>query len=254
MNISLITATYNSVETIADTIDSVRNQNIDNLEYIIIDGNSNDGTLEIIKQNNDVVTKFISESDKGIYDALNKGLKISTGDIIGFLHSDDYYTHNLVLSEIKDIFENQNIDFLYGDLQYVTSDIPPKIFRHWNSGNFILSNLKKGWMPPHPTVYFKKSLIEKIGYFDTSFNISADYDWLIRCLTIPEIKVAYIPKVLIKMKMGGKSNKSIKNILKKSKEDYKIIKKNKIGGIYTIFLKNFCKINQFLFCKSKIII
>jgi glycosyltransferase len=245
MKISLITATYNSVDTIAETISSVKRQNFDNLEYIIIDGNSSDGTLDIINQNKDVITKLISEPDNGIYHALNKGMKMASGEIIAFIHSDDLFAENWVLSEINTLFEKQKTDFVYGDLQYITSDSPPKIIRHWRSGEYNSSKLKKGWMPPHPTVYFKRDLIEKIGFFNTSYNISADYDWMVRCLTYPEINVAYIPKVLIKMKTGGKSNRNLKNIIRKSHEDYKIIKQNKIGGFFTLFLKNFNKINQF---------
>jgi len=219
VKISLITATFNSVKTIATTIDSVRSQNIDNLEYIIIDGGSSDGTPDIINQYKDVVSKVICEPDKGIYDALNKGIKIASGEIIGFLHSDDIFADNQVLEEVISTFEKDSVDLLYGDLQYVTTGIPPKILRHWKSGTFCRSNLKKGWMPPHPTVYFKRELIEKIGDFNLSYSISADYDWIVRCLTLPEIKVEYLPKLMIKMKTGGKSNSSLKNIIKKSKED-----------------------------------
>ena len=245
MKLSLITASYNSAKTINETISSVRRQDVDNLEYIIIDGGSTDGTLEIINQNKDIVSILISEPDNGIYDALNKGIKNSSGDIIGFLHSDDYFADNKILNEVKTVFEKQKIDFLYGDLQYITSDNPPKILRYWKSGEFKFSNLKKGWMPPHPTVYFKKNLMGKIDFFDTSYSISADYDWIIRHLTIPEIKVFYLPKVLIKMKTGGKSNNNLKNIIQKSCEDYKIITKNNLGGLYTLLNKNVTKINQF---------
>jgi glycosyltransferase len=245
MKISLITATFNNANTIEETINSVRSQDIENFEYIIIDGGSKDETLEIINQYKDVVTTLISEPDNGIYDALNKGIKNATGDIIGFLHSGDYFANNMVLNEIQTYFEKQYIDFLYGDLQYITSDIPPKILRYWKSGYFKFSNLKKGWMPPHPTVYFKNVLIDDVGSFNTLYTISADYDWIIRCLTLPKIKVAYIPKVLIKMTIGGKSNKSLINIIKKSCEDYKIIKNNKIGGFFTLIFKNTTKIIQF---------
>lgn len=247
MKISLITATYNSASTISATINSVRNQNIDNLEYIIIDGGSTDGTHEIINQNKDMITKYISEKDAGIYDALNKGMKMASCEIVGFLHSDDIFADNDTLKEIIDVFEKQSVDFIYGDLQYVTAGTPQKILRHWKSNNFSRNNLKKGWMPPHPTVYFKRELIEKIGFFNTSYIISADYDWVIRCLTQQDIKVAYIPKVLVKMRAGGKSNSSLKNIIQKSKEDYKIIRQNKIGNIWTLILKNISKINQFVF-------
>jgi len=245
MKISLITATFNSANTISETIDSVRQQNFENLEYIIIDGASSDGTLEILKQHNDLISKLISQPDSGIYDALNKGLKNVSGDIVGFLHSDDILADNNILAEINNLFETKNIDLLYGDLQYITNDLPPKIIRYWRSGDFSPPLLKKGWMPPHPTVYFKRDLIEKIGLFNTSFKISADYDWIVRSLTNPEIKVEYLPKVLVKMKTGGVSNRNLKKIFQKSYEDYKIIKQNKIGNFNTLILKNFSKINQF---------
>lgn len=245
MKISLITATFNSVNTITATIDSVRSQDVDNLEYIIIDGGSSDGTLEIINQNKDVISKLRSESDKGIYFALNKGIEMASGEIVGFLHSDDIFADNQILKEVITMFEKESVDLLYGDLQYITTDSPPRVLRYWKSGIFQHSNLKKGWMPPHPTVYFKKDLIGKTGFFNTSYNISADYDWIVRSLSLPEIKVAYLPKVLVKMRTGGKSNRSLKNIIQKSREDYKIIRHNKIGGIFTLLLKNIGKVGQF---------
>ena len=245
MKLSLITATYNSADIIINAISSVKDQKIDDLEYIIIDGGSTDGTLEIIKDNTDIVSKWISEPDKGIYDALNKGLRMASGDIVGFLHSDDNFANSSILQNIIDSFDKQSIDFLYGDLEYITSAEPHKVLRYWKSGNFTSKKLRKGWMPPHPTVYFKRELIEKVGQFDTSYTISADYDWMVRCLTSSEIKVDYIPEVLIKMRTGGASNRSLKNIIKKSREDYKIIRRNKIGGFNTLFYKNFGKIGQF---------
>ena len=245
MKLSLITATYNSAETISNAINSVRNQKIDNLEYIVIDGCSTDGTLEILKENADIISKWVSEPDNGIYDALNKGLKMASGEIVGFLHSDDSFANDRILQNIIDIFDMQPIDFLYGDLEYITSAEPYKVLRYWKSGYFTPKNLKKGWMPPHPTVYFKRNLIDRIGQFNTSYSISADYDWMMRCLTIPKLKVAYIPEVLIKMRTGGASNRSLKNIIKKSQEDYKIIRRNKIGNFITLLYKNFGKIGQF---------
>ena len=245
MKLSLITATYNSADIIKNAINSVRNQRIDNLEYIVIDGCSTDGTVEILKENTDVISKWVSEPDKGIYDALNKGLKMASGDIVGFLHSDDNFANNRILKNIIDNFEEQSIDFLYGDLEYITSAEPYKVLRYWKSGNFKPENLKKGWMPPHPTVYFKRELIDKVGGFDTSYTIAADYDWMARCLTTSGLKVAYIPEVLIKMRTGGASNRSLKNIIKKSREDYKIIRRNKIGNFNTLLYKNFGKIGQF---------
>ena len=245
MKISLITATFNSANTFLLTIESVRSQNFDNLEYIVIDGGSTDNTLEIINQNRDIITKLITVPAKGIYDALNVGLKNVSGDVAGFLHSDDYFADIDTLKIINNVFENRNVDFCYGDLQYIAKENPQKVLRHWRSSEFSTKALKRGWMPPHPSVYFNSKLIEEIGFFDTTYKISADYDWLIRCLIREDINVEYIPKVLIKMRTGGESNRNVKNIIKKSQEDYKIIRKNKIGNIFTLFCKNFSKLGQF---------
>lgn len=245
MKLSLITATFNSVETITDTILSVRDQHIDNLEYIIIDGGSTDGTVEILKNNADIVSCWISEPDNGIYDALNKGVQMATGNIVGFLHSDDFFADNQVLNDIVTLFNSQPVDFLYGDLEYVTHNAPYKILRYWKSGDFSSRKLKNGWMPPHPTVYFKRELFHKTGGFDTGYSIAADYDWMVRCLEQPNLKITYLPKVIVRMKTGGASNKNLGNIIRKSMEDYKIIRRNKIGGFGTLFCKNFGKLGQF---------
>ncbi len=247
MKLSLITVTFNSAKTINDTIGSVRSQANPNIEYIIIDGGSNDGTLDIIKTNSDLITTWISEPDNGIYEALNKGLDIATGEIVGFLHADDIFANTNILNEIISAFENSDADFLYGDLVYITSRHPFNVIRYWQSGPFLKSSLYRGWMPPHPTVYFKRNLLHRTGLFNTQFKIAADYDWLLRCLTIPELKVYYLPKVMVKMRVGGASNKNIYRIIKKTKEDYRAIKSNKVGGIYTLFYKNFGKLNQFFY-------
>lgn len=246
MKVSLITVTYNSVKTLCDTINSVRIQNVTDLEYIVIDGGSNDGTIDLLSESGDVVTRWISEPDNGIYDAMNKGLKLASGEIIGFLHADDCFKGAKILNEVIGLFTTNNIDFLYGNLEYILATTPPKVLRYWQSGEFSTAMLKRGWMPPHPTVYFKRSLVDSIGLFDTSYTIAADYDWLLRCLNLPSLKVLYWPHVMVQMRVGGVSNKNLSGIIKKSREDYRAIKSNKIGGIYTLMLKNFGKVTQFL--------
>ena len=241
MKISIITATLNNEKTIKDTLTSVANQSYKNIEHIIIDGKSTDNTLSIVKKFQHV-SKIISEKDKGIYFALNKGIDIATGDIIGFLHADDYFAYNEVAENIARLFI-EGAEIVYANLDYISFG-NDKIIRHWTSGDFNLKKLKRGWMPPHPTFYAKKDLFLKFGNFNTNFKISADYDLMTRFLkNATEIK--YLPKVIVKMRIGGKSNNSLKHILQKSAEDLKSMRKNQIGGIATLFLKNFRKINQF---------
>jgi glycosyltransferase len=246
MHLTLITVTFNACASLEETILSVQQQHYNNLEYLIVDGGSTDGTLEMVKKYAEVVTSFVSEPDKGIYDAMNKGLKRATGDVVGFLHADDRFAHPRVLNDIMAAFETKPSDALYGDLQYVTSFEPLKVLRHWKSGAFNCQLIKKGWMPPHPTVYFKRSLLKQIGYFDTSYKIAADYDWLLRLLQVEDVSVDYLPEVLVYMSTGGTSNKSIGNIIQKSKEDYRAIRQNKVGGVLTLVNKNLGKVGQFL--------
>lgn len=250
MKLSLITVTYNSAETLKETIQSVRHQEMDDFEYIVVDGNSKDSTTQLLSLNEDIITRWISEPDNGIYDAMNKGLKMATGDIIGFLHADDQLASFNTLKNIISAFSNGEIDLLYGDLLYVQAKNPENTIRYWKSGQFKHGLLKLGWMPPHPTVYFKRNLINKIGFFDTTFKIAADYDWILRCLICKDIKVFYLPKVLVRMRIGGASNKSLKNIYRKTREDYRAIRNNEIGGIATLLIKNISKIPQF-FSKNK---
>ncbi len=249
MQLSLITVAFNACASLEETILSVQQQYYKNIEYLIVDGGSTDETLEMVKKYPETVTSFVSEPDNGIYDAMNKGLKRATGDVVGFLHADDRFAHSQVLIDIMNVFDNKEVDVLYGDLQYVTSFDPLKVLRHWESGVFSRQLIKKGWMPPHPTVYFKRSLVQQIGFFDTSFKISADYDWLLRLLLSDGVSISYLPKVLVYMATGGASNKSIRNIIQKSKEDYRAIRQNKAGSLLTLANKNLSKVGQFLFHK-----
>lgn len=246
MKISIITSVYNNETTIKDAIESVINQTYQDIEYVIVDGASSDGTVEIIKSYGDKITTFVSEPDKGIYDGLNKGIGLATGDIVAFLHSDDLYATDSIVEQIAQEFkDDSSLDGVYGDLIYTPKDNTSKVLRYWKSKEFDKSLLKKGWMPAHPTLFLKRSVYEKYGKFDLGFKIAADYDFMLRILS-DGIKVKYIPQVLYKMRVGGESNKSIKNILLKSKEDLKAIKQNKVGGFYTLLIKNLSKIKQFI--------
>jgi glycosyltransferase len=245
MKVSVITAVYNNKSTIADTIQSVKNQSYEDIEYIIIDGASTDGTIDVIKQYLADVSIFISEPDRGIYDGLNKGISNATGDIICFLHSDDLYQDNFVIEKVVNLFKKTGCDSLYGDLTYVSKDNTDSIVRFWRSGYFHFKKLKYGWMPPHPTFFVKAKIYKKYGTFDTSLRISADYDSMLRFLGKEKISITYLPQVLIKMRVGGESNNSIKNLIRKTKEDYHVIRKNKTGNVGTLVIKNISKIPQF---------
>ena len=246
MNVTIITASFNSALSIKTCLDSVVHQNYNDIEYLIIDGKSSDATLKIIKvyQQKFPFIKLISEKDSGIYDALNKGVQLASGDIIGFVHSDDFLEFNDIIYHIVSMTKSENLDGVYGDLQYVDKSNTKKIIRSWKSCDFKPRLLKQGWMPPHPTLFLKKEVYQKHGLFDLSYRISADYDFLLRIFKDPELKFGYLPKVITKMRVGGVSNQSLKNIIKKSKEDYRAIRINNIGNFLTLARKNFSKIKQ----------
>ncbi|PRY89523.1 glycosyltransferase family 2 protein [Marinilabilia salmonicolor] len=244
--ISLITVTYQSAETLKDTIESVRRQRFDDLEYIVVDGGSVDGTLDILKNSSDVVDRWISEPDNGIYDAMNKGIALASGEVIGFLHADDMFANGEVIGNVLDRYDDSKFHLLYGDLEYVRSENPEQVVRFWRSGSFRRQQLQRGWMPPHPTVYVRREFFEKIGGFNTEYRISADYEWLLRALSFPSVKVEYLPEVLVRMRMGGASNKSLRNVIAKSGEDLRALKDNGVGGFRTLFWKNASKISQFV--------
>ena len=245
VKISVITAVYNARYSIEKALKSVLSQNYDNFELIVIDGASTDGTSEIIENFKDNISVFINEPDDGIYDALNKGIKCATGDVIGFLHADDVFENNDILSKLAKAFLNSELDAVYGDLVYVSKSNPAKILRYWNSGRYSREMLKRGWMPPHTTFYCRRSVYIEMGMFDVSFDIAADYDCMLRFLTSKKFSCGNIPEVLVRMRVGGKSNQSLSNILKKSVEDYRAITRNNVGGISTLIAKNLRKIPQF---------
>ena len=247
LKISIVTAVLNRAGTIAQAIDSLNQQSYpsDLVQHIIIDGLSTDGTREICELHRNSSSMLISESDEGIYYALNKGIELATGDIVGILHSDDFYADQNILNDVAKLFEC-GVDIVYGDLNYISKLDTRKIIRKWVSGKFDRRKLKYGWMAPHPTVFLRSSLIKKLGIFDTNYRISADYDALVRYFNYDNIKFAYIPRVMVNMRVGGESNRSLNKILQKMKEDYMVIKKNKVGGFISLACKNLSKFNQFI--------
>lgn len=244
--ISIITVSYNSQSTIKHTIDSVSSQTYKNKEYILIDGASQDWTLDILDFKKDEIDNFVSEKDDGIYDAMNKGIKAATGDIIGILNSDDFYYNQDVLSKVAKVFEETNCDCLYGDLIFVNKGDISKIVRYWKSGKFEKNIMKKGWMLPHPTFFVKKKIYQKYGLYNTSLKRAADYEMILRLLHKEKINIEYIPEILIKMRVGGESNASIWNRLKGNNEDNIAWNLNGLKKPHFIrFIKPFRKISQF---------
>lgn len=247
LKISVITAVCNRADTIAAAVKSVLKQTYPDVEYVIIDGASSDGTLSILKSiaHNLNNILLVSEPDNGIYDALNKGLKYATGDIIGILHSDDYFADEQVLKHVAEAFVDEGVDAVYGDLVYVAKDDTSRIIRLWRAGEYHPSNLARGWMPPHPTLFLRRRVIERWGGYDTRYRISADYDSILRYFGKGLIRTVYIPRVLVKMRLGGESNRSLGRILRKSKEDYLALHRNGIGGLSVLLWKNLSKVGQF---------
>ncbi|WP_122094950.1 glycosyltransferase family 2 protein [Rahnella sp. Larv3_ips] len=246
MKVTIITATFNSSKTIQDTILSLESQTYNNIEYIIVDGDSKDNTLEIINEYSTRVSTVICEPDKGIYDALNKGISAATGDVIGFLHSDDILAYPDAITDIVSKFSEGNFDAVYADLEYVSQDNTNHVVRKWKSGDYNVNKLKYGWMPPHPSFYMKRSRYIEWGVFNLNYKISADYDSLLRYLWVHKAKAVYLPRVLTKMRVGGISNRSLKNIIQKSREDVNVIKMNGLFWPIALLFKNLSKLPQFI--------
>jgi glycosyltransferase involved in cell wall biosynthesis len=219
VRISVITAVYNRASTLASAIESVLNQSYGNIEYIVVDGNSTDGTDKVVEQYEGKVAKYIREGDFGIYDALNKGIAAASGDVVGVLHADDLLANRDVLSSIAAKFEDDSMEAVYGDLIYVSSENTSNIARYWQSGVYSRNSFRWGWMPPHPTVYLRRKNFIDYGGYRVDFQISSDYELLIRMLYAQRLQTAYIDRVLVKMRLGGKSNSSMWNRLLANHED-----------------------------------
>jgi glycosyltransferase involved in cell wall biosynthesis len=246
MRITVITVCYNRKATIEKAIKSVLEQNYHNIEYIIIDGNSSDGTKEIIESYRDRISQYISEPDKGMYDAINKGLKLATGDIIGLMHSDDEFYDEKVLTKIAARFNyDPSIDGVYGDGVYVSNDKEERLIRNRIGGPFSLKKVKSGWLPLHPTVYLKKSIIDKYGLYNIDFKIASDTEFLLRYLYKFKIKMTYINAYIVKMRMGGMST-NVKRIFEVFYEDYKIYKYHGLAAFLVVLLKKSIALRQYL--------
>jgi glycosyltransferase involved in cell wall biosynthesis len=249
LTISVVTATWNCASTLPDCLASVARQNYKNREHVIIDGASTDGTIDVINRHVDQIATFKSEPDKGIYDALNKGIQLATGDVVGFLHADDLYASAKVLAKIAQAFEDPTVCAVYGDLEYVSQQDTSKVIRRWKGKPFNNNDLGWGWMPAHPTLYVRREWYSKIGGFDISYRIAADYLSILKLFTQPRFKSEYISDVLVTMRLGGASNKSIKAIVKKSKEDWRALRScgfSVSSALRAITWKNLSKLSQFI--------
>lgn len=252
MKISIVTVTYNSAKTIKDCLNSLLEQASPVYEHVIVDGVSTDTTIKIVNSykkkyaTKQIKLKIISEKDKGLYDAMNKGILKANGDIIGILNSDDLYADKNILKEVKKVFLSKQTETLYGDLVYVQKNDTAKVVRNWRSGKFNKKNFYAGWMPPHPTFFVKKIVYEKYGLFNLSLPLAADYEIMLRFLLKHGVSTYYLPKVFIKMRLGGVSNKSIKNIVINYLENKKAWRLNALRPrFYTIIMKKVLKLRQY---------
>jgi glycosyltransferase involved in cell wall biosynthesis len=247
MKISIVTAVYNRARTIGDAIRSVSEQDHPDVEHVVIDGASNDATMQIVRSSVLRLPIVVSEPDAGIYDALNKGVQRATGDVVGLLHSDDVFADHRVVSDVAACFSDPAVNLVYGDLDYVGSRDGQRVVRHWKAGHLNSAGLRAGWMPPHPTVFVKADLYRSLGWFRTEFSISADYELMLRMFLSGKVVHRYLPRVLVRMRTGGESNRSIERILTKSSEDFAALRWNgftKAGAVRALLLKNLRKVGQ----------
>jgi glycosyltransferase len=246
MKFSIITAVYRAEKTVSQAIESVAVQSYRNLEHIVVEGCSPDGSLAAIRKASHARMVVISEPDRGIYDALNKGIERASGDIVGCMHADDSFTHERVLERIAAAFADPAIEAVYGDLDYVSKDDTSSVIRHWQAGPFERRKLTLGWMPPHPTLYVRRHVFERYGAYDVGFRVAADYEFVLRYFSQTLCQPGYIPEVLVKMRVGGESNRNLAKVLLKMREDYRALRRYRVGGLITLAAKTATKLPQFV--------
>lgn len=246
MKVSIITVAYNSADTIEDCIKSVLSQEYPNIEYLLVDGKSTDETLDIVRKYQDSIQKVVSEPDEGIYHAMNKGLELCSGDVVGFLNSDDIYADSKVITRVVEQLKSSGADSCYGDLVYVDRTDIDVVRRKWVSGKYERNNFLKGWMPPHPTFFLKRVHYQQYRGFNLDFRTSADYELMLRMLFKHEISATYLNRILVKMRTGGQSNVSVSNRIKANLEDRNAWKVNDLKPpFWTTIRKPLSKLGQF---------
>lgn len=246
--ISVITATYNCASTVGDCLASVAEQTWPHRQHIVVDGASTDGTLQLLQAHRPQLAALHSGPDQGIYDALNKGLALAQGDVVGFLHADDVYAHDQVLAHVAAAFEDPGVAAVYGDLHYVRRDDTTQVVRRWAAGACSARRLAWGWMPPHPTLYVRREWYARIGGFDTRYRIAADYLSVLQMFTQPGFRATWLPEVMVLMRLGGASNRSLRAIARKSVEDWRALRQTRagaLGGVGALVWKNLSKLGQF---------
>jgi glycosyltransferase involved in cell wall biosynthesis len=235
LKVSIITVCLNSSKTIISTLQSISDQAYSNIEHIIVDGGSTDGTLDLVKTWRSHEIKLINRPNLGIYQSMNTGINLSTGDIVGILNADDFFSDNTVITDITNIFQNKNPDAIFGDIVYVHQSNLNLIIRNWSSGPYRKDAFKMGWQPPHPTFYLRRDLYMKYGLYDAAFKTAADFELMLRFFEIHEISSEYLPRVLVKMRIGGVSNKSYRNILIANYANLLAFNKNNLKVNYFLY-------------------
>ncbi len=247
MKISIITVAYNAVSTITDTLRSVAAQSHPEIEHIVVDGASTDGTLEIIERNGKRIAQLISEPDQGVYDAMNKGLHLAMGEVVGFLNADDVYMHPEVLAKVAATMADPTLDACYADLVYVDRLQTNNVVRHWTSQDYVPGLFEKGWMPAHPTFFVRKSVYEKFGGFNLHYRLQADFELALRFMCIHDIQTRYVPEIWVRMRMGGMSNNSIRNMIRGNLEAYAACRANGLSvPPWFILTKVLSRVPQFI--------
>lgn len=250
VKISIITSCFNREATIGQTIESVLSQDYEDIEYIIVDGASKDRSLEIINSYQGKITKVISEPDTGMYEGINKGIRLATGDVVGLLHSDDFFFDNHILSDIADVFCKTQADMVYGNGLYVDGKDTNRVIRNWISGNYRYWKVRIGWLPLHSTVYIKRTVMERLGLYDESYKIASDSELLLRYLYEERLHVEYLNKYVLKMRVGGLSTDAARRI-QMWKEDVRLYKEHGFWGVPEKLMKMGWKIPQFIEAKLK---
>ena len=237
MKITIITVAYNSARTIEDTIRSVLSQTHQDIEYIVVDGGSTDGTLGIVDKYRGKIARSVSGPDKGIYDAMNKGLALATGEVIGFLNSDDFYAQNSAIETVAQAMQNSELGACYADLVYVKQNKTDQIVRYWRSSPYRAGRFGKGWVPPHPTFFARSSTYAQLGGYDISFPVAADFELMVRFLARHQVPSAYLPRLLVCMRTGGASNGGLGSIIRQNMEIYRALKKNSqpVSPLYPLY-------------------
>ena len=247
MKISVITVVRNAARTIKETIASVAGQRHPDIEYIVIDGASTDGTMEILKQHRDKIARLVSEPDDGIYDAMNKGIALATGDVIGFLNADDFYADETVLEQVAQTLVDPDIDACYADLVYVDSKDPGRVRRYWRSCPYRPGLFERGWMPAHPTFFARRTIYQRYGGFDLKFKLQSDFELTMRFLRVHGVRSRYVPGIWVRMRMGGATNRSVANVIRGNLEAYRACRKHHLG-VSPVFVvqKVLSRVGQFL--------